>query len=476
MKYTAHQIPLFVDLDGTLVKSDILLESVLILLKRNPLYLFLLPFWLLRGRANLKHQLAQRVEVPCDLLPLNPELLAYLHDQRVAGRTITLISASNETAIRGIAARVGVFDAVIGSSATTNLRGEEKLARIQQECATDKFAYAGNSSADLPIWAHATEVLLVNCSKSTSDSLLDRAKDILQFDTARSAFRCFVRAMRPHQWLKNGLIFIPLVLSHQLGNFTLLVQATIGFVSFSLCASSVYLLNDLLDLNSDREHPRKRLRPFASGDLPLLYGFIGAPLLLVAAVLIALPLPLDFLYVLAFYWVVTCLYSFWFKRLLIIDTITLAALYTLRIIAGSAAIGVVTTNWLLAFSLCLFFGLALLKRFTELTHVQTEGRHEISGRAYTVASLRAISIAGACSSLLAVVVFAFYINAPDITELYSMPSLLWLICPLLLYLVGRIWSIAHQGKLNEDPILFAIADRRSQLATILCAAIIWAAI
>jgi 4-hydroxybenzoate polyprenyltransferase len=235
-------------------------------------------------------------------------------------------------------------------------------------------------------------------------------------------------------------------------------------------------MNDMLDLNSDRLHATKKQRPFASGDLPLFYGFAGAPVLLFAAVLVALTLPTEFLYVLATYWTVTCLYSFALKRLFLVDAITLAILYTLRIIAGSAAIGVVTTNWLLGFSVCLFFGLALLKRFTELNNLQSQGESEISGRAYTTASLRLIPVAGAFSSLLAVGVFAFYINAPDITRLYSMPALLWLICPLLLYLLARIWSLALKGKLHEDPILFAITDRRSQLTTLLCAAIIWAAI
>ena len=453
-----------------------LLESILLLLKHNVFYFFLIPIWLLRGRANLKYQLAQRVDIPCELLPFNPELLAYLREQRANGRSLTLISASNEKPVAAIGEYLALFDVVVGSDQSVNLRAESKLHRIRQINTADSFAYAGNSHVDLPIWAHAQQILLVNCRPALVDKLLDEASRVTQFDNAASHIRKFIESIRIHQWLKNGLIFLPLLLSHQLNNVGLLLQACIGFISFSLCASSVYLMNDMLDLNSDRLHATKKQRPFASGDLPLFYGFAGAPVLLFAAVLVALTLPTEFLYVLATYWTVTCLYSFALKRLFLVDAITLAILYTLRIIAGSAAIGVVTTNWLLGFSVCLFFGLALLKRFTELNNLQSQGESEISGRAYTTASLRLIPVAGAFSSLLAVGVFAFYINAPDITRLYSMPALLWLICPLLLYLLARIWSLALKGKLHEDPILFAITDRRSQLTTLLCAAIIWAAI
>ena len=453
-----------------------MLESVLLLLKRNPLYAFLLPLWLLRGRANLKHQLAQRVDLAGLQLPFNPELLAYLHEQRAMGRPLYLISASNEKPVAALVEKLQLFDGYAGSDQTVNLKATAKLQRIQHMNQSAPFAYAGNSRADLPIWQQAQQVLLVNCPPALSDKFLERANDVLQFDAPDAPFTRFFIAIRLHQWLKNSLLFLPLILSHQLNNLALVLQAGTGFLSFSLCASSVYLLNDMLDLHSDRQHPEKRLRPFAAGDLPLVYGLIGAPLLLLAAVLVALPLAVEFLYVLGFYWITTCLYSFWLKRLLIIDAITLAGLYTLRIIAGSAAIGVVTTNWLLGFSLSVFFGLALLKRYTELDNLQSRGGSEISGRAYTTASLRAISLAGGVSSLLAVIVFAFYINAPDITTLYSVPELLWLICPLLLYLLWRIWSIAQQGLLHEDPIVFAITDSRSQLVTLLCAVIIWAAI
>lgn len=476
MIHSDSKLPLFVDLDGTLLKTDVLMESTLALLRRNPLYLFLLPFWLLRGRAWLKFELAQRVEIDCTLLPFNPELLGYLVEQQRNGRPLTLISASNEKPVQAIAAHLALFDTVIGSDPHRNLRGAAKLARIQQLCEDGPFAYAGNSAVDLPIWSEAEQILLVNCSPSLADPLLERATSITQFERASSPVAKFIEAIRPHQWLKNGLIFLPLLLSHQLNDPALLLAAAIGFVSFSLCASSVYLMNDMLDLNSDRQHQSKQRRPFAAGDLPLSAGFLGAPLLLLCAVLVGLLLPVEFLQVLLVYWVLTCLYSYILKRLFLIDALTLSVLYTLRIIAGSAAIGVVTTNWLLGFSACLFFGLALVKRYTELSNTLAEGKSVVAGRGYSTGNLQGMVIAGAISGIMAVIVFAFYINAPDITELYSRPGLLWLICPMLFYLLWRIWSFARQGRLHEDPLLFAATDHVSQLIATLCAIIIWAAI
>lgn len=470
------QLPLYVDLDGTLLKTDVLLESIVLLLKRNPLYGFLLPVWLLRGRARLKHELARRVQVACELLPLNPELLAFLRQEKDRGRRLVLISASNEAAVRAVGAHLDLFDLCLGSDADLNLRAEAKLASIRRLQPEGGFAYAGNSRADLVIWAAATQLYLVNCHPRLVERLVPRANAITQFDQPEPGLRRFIEACRPHQWLKNGLVFLPLLLSHQLNDLGLLLAACIGFISFSLCASSVYLLNDLLDLESDRLHATKQRRPFAAGELSLAVGLLGSPALLVASILVALLLPLAFLQILLAYWLLTCLYSFVLKRVFLLDALILSLLYTLRIIAGSAAIGVVTTNWLLGFSACLFFGLALLKRYTEVSKLLAQGKSAIAGRGYTAASLQGVMLAGAVSSLLAVIVFAFYINAPDITELYSRPGLLWLICPLLLYLLWRIWSFAREGRLQEDPLLFAASDHRSQFITGLCALIIWAAI
>ena len=468
-------MPLFVDLDGTLIKSDITVESMLLVLKRNIFYLPLIAFWLLRGRPYLKRQLARRVEVPVERLPLNTEFLNYLRGEKAKGRKLILISASDQTLVRKVGDHIGLFDDSIGSDGHFNLKAGNKLRRIRQ-LTTGDFAYAGNSTADLPIWSAAQHALMVNCDDKLVKRLGGGDKAVSRFDQPESVLLKLWHAMRPHQWLKNLLLFVPLVLSHQLDQTGMLLMAVIGFISFSLCASSVYLLNDLLDLDSDRLHDSKHRRPFAAGELPLSTGLVAAPVLLSVAFAVALLLPPAFLYILFLYWLLTCCYSFFLKRLFLVDVALLAMLYTIRIIAGSAAISVASTDFLVAFSLFLFLGLALVKRVTELGRLAASNKVAIEGRAYSERHLRLLSIIGSGSSLISVLIFIFYINAPDTTRLYSSPQVLWLICLLLVYLLARIWRQARTGKLDEDPVLFAITDRASQFIALLCGVLIWLAI
>ncbi len=466
---------LFVDLDGTLIRTDLLFESLLLLVKRNPFYLAAIPFWLLKGRASLKHQIARRVEIDPVGLPYNQAFLAWLGDQRARGRAMTLISASDQRYASAVAEHVGLFDAAIGSDGKTNLKARNKLQRIEEIAQGEAFAYAGDSRADLPVWAAAGQVLLVNCGPSISDSFENGPAEVLRFGSAPTLFGPLLRAMRPHQWLKNTLLFVPLILSHQLTQVGLLLAAAVGFVCFCLCASSVYLLNDMLDLGNDRAHQTKRKRPFASGELSLAAGFAAAPALLLGAFLVSFLLPADFRLALLIYWLLTCLYSFALKRIFLLDVATLAVLYALRVAAGAAAIEVVTTNFLIAFSLCLFLGLAMVKRVTELANLQAASAGAVGGRAYRKSHEALLSAVGVLSSTMAVVVFAFYINAPATTRLYDSPLLLWLICPLLIVLLGRIWRLARAGRLHEDPVLFAVEDRFSQLIVLATGVLIWLA-
>ncbi len=476
MSNSLSQATLYVDLDGTVIKTDLLFESILLLLKKNIFLALLIPVWLLKGKANLKHELSKRVHIPVELLPLNTEFHAYLKEEVELGRNIVLISASSQLPVRQVSDHLGLFIDAMGSDEDHNLKSKNKVTRILQLDPAGGFVYAGNSKADIAVWLEASEVILVNCKKSLAASLQHDSENILHFDEPQSTLKKFWQAIRPHQWLKNALIFLPLILSHQLNQPNLLLQACVAFLSFSLVASSVYLLNDMLDLNSDRQHQSKKQRPFASGDLSLIYGYLGAPLLLALGFLIALWLPSEFILVLLTYWLMTTLYSLLLKSLFLIDVLTLASLYTWRIIAGSAAISVVTTYYLLAFSFFLFLGLAMVKRYTEFLNLQNQGKSSIEGRGYGVENLQTLASIGGGSSLIAVTVFAFYINAPATTQLYSNPLLLWTICPLLLYLLWRIWALARRGELDEDPVLFAITDRRSQLTACACGLIIWLAI
>ncbi len=476
MQNSFSQPTLYVDLDGTVIKTDLLLESILLMLKKNIFTALLIPLWLTKGRANLKHQLAKRVSIPIELLPLNTEFHAYLKEEVERGRNIVLISASSQLPVRQVSDHLGLFIDAMGSDEDHNLKSKNKVTRILQLNPQGGFIYAGNSKDDIVVWSEASEAILVNCPRSLADNLEHEAANVQHFDAPQSAVKKFWQAMRPHQWLKNALIFLPLILSHQLNQANLLALACIAFLSFSFVASSVYLLNDMLDLNSDRQHQSKRRRPFASGELSLSYGFVGAPLLLALGFAVALALPSEFFLVLLAYWLMTTFYSLFLKSLFLIDVLTLASLYTWRIIAGSAAISVVTTNYLLAFSFFLFLGLAMVKRYTEFLNLQSQGKSSIEGRGYGVDNLKTLAALGGGASLIAVAVFAFYINAPATTQLYSNPLYLWSICPLLLYLLWRIWTLARHGELDEDPVLFAITDRRSQFIAALCGLIIWLAI
>lgn len=476
MSNSISQPTLYVDLDGTVIKTDLLHESILLLLKKNFFLALLIPIWLLKGKANLKHQLAKRVHIPVELLPLNTQFYDHLKEEVERGRNIVLISASSQVVVRQVSDHLGLFIDAMGSDEDHNLKSKNKLTRILQLDPGGEFIYAGNSKADIAVWLEASEVILVNCKRSLAAGLQQGSESILHFDAPQPTWKKFWQAMRPHQWLKNALIFLPLILSHQLNQPQLLLQASVAFLSFSFVASSVYLLNDMLDLNSDRQHQSKKQRPFASGDLPLTYGYLGAPMLLLLGFLIALWLPPEFILVLLSYWLMTTLYSLLLKSLFLIDVLTLASLYTWRIIAGSAAISVATTYYLLAFSFFLFLGLAMVKRYTEFLNLQNQGKSSIEGRGYRVENLQTLANIGGGSSLIAVAVFAFYINAPATTELYSNALLLWAICPLLLYLLWRIWALARRGELEEDPVLFAITDRRSQLIAAVCGLIVWLAI
>lgn len=473
----ADATPLAVDLDGTLIRTDLLVESVVALLKRNILYIFLLPVWLLKGKANLKHEVAARVDIDAGLLPYHEEFLNFLKKEHTAGRRIVLATASNKKFAEAIANKLGVFHDVIASDASLNFSGSRKLERLQELFGDHGFDYAANAMVDLPLLASARSALLVNPERGVRQSVEQKAKIARIFDDrSGSPLRQYLKALRVHQWLKNLLIFIPLLMSHRFREVDLVGQAILGFLAFGLCASSVYLLNDLLDLPDDRQHPTKRNRPFAAGSISMVNGALLIPVLLIASFGIALLLPLEFLGVLLLYYIITLAYSIRLKRAVLVDVLTLAALYTIRIIAGAAAVSVVLSFWLLAFSMFLFLSLALVKRYTELLTIQQHERTRTSGRGYNTTDLETLSQFGSASAYMAVLVLALYINSDVVRDLYSHPEIIWLLCPLLLYLVTRVWLMARRGELHEDPAVFLIRDRRSQLLIGIGAILLWLAI
>jgi 4-hydroxybenzoate polyprenyltransferase len=470
-------VPLVVDLDGTLVRTDLLVEGIAALLKRNFLYIFLLPLWLLKGKANFKRQIASRVELDANLLPYHTELLDFIESEKRRGRSVLLVTASNQKFANAVAEHVGLFDEVLASDAHVNRSGRQKLAWLLEKFGDGGFDYAANGRVDLPIWAHSREAILVNATNGVRQAAERHNRTIRIFEDRDShQLTRYLKALRLHQWLKNLLIFVPLIMAHRINELDLLAQAVMAFFSFGLCASSVYLLNDLFDLPEDREHPTKHKRPFASGQISMVHGAAMIPVLLISGFAIASLLPIEFVAVLSLYYVLTLAYSLRLKQFAVIDVLTLAVLYTLRVIAGAAAVTVMPSFWLLAFSMFLFLSLALAKRFTELFGLQKQEQTRAAGRDYTTSDLEALSQFGSASAFASVLLLALYINSETVLELYTRPQVIWLLCPLLLFIVMRIWLQARRGELDEDPVIFAISDRYSQILAVIGALLLWLAI
>ena len=467
--------PLCVDLDGTLIHSDLLIEAVFALLKLNPLYVFLFPVWLAKGKAHLKQQIADRVDLDVTLLPYNELLLTHLRAEKAAGRSLILATASNVRYAEQVALYLGIFDQVLASDAQTNLSGTRKRDRLVAAFGERGFDYAANDGVDIPIWKLSGAAILVNAPSRICNLVQATTPVAGTFTSPRPDSRAYLKAIRLHQWLKNVLVFVPVLMAHEWANITLLLHATLAFLAFGLCASSVYVLNDLLDLEADRQHPTKRRRPFAAGSIPITHGLLMIPLLLGVAFGVALLLPPLFLGVLAIYYLLTLAYSLRLKRTALIDVLTLAGLYTLRIIAGGAATGLSLSFWLLAFSMFLFLSLALVKRYSELLLIQKDAKDVAAGRGYLVVDLETLVHFGVASGYGSVLVLALYINSTVVESLYRYRAALWFICPLFLYWISRVWLLARRDQMHEDPVLFAIEDRLSHWLFVVMAAIVWAA-
>jgi len=472
-----HQptVPLCVDLDGTLIHGDLLLETCVALLRKNPLYLFALPWWLLHGKAYLKAQIASRVLLNHAALPFHQELLQWLNDEKRDGRHIWLCTASNHRLAEAVASHLQLFDGVLASSDTQNLSGRQKADMLVAKFGSRAFDYCGNDRVDLHVWSVSRGGVVVNADIG----LEQRAREVTDvyrtFTSHKSTARAIWTALRPHQWAKNVLLFVPLAAAHRVLDFSAQANALLSFVAFCLCASSVYVLNDMLDVEADRQHPRKSTRPFASGVLPLSTGFVLIPLLLLTSAGLSMLLPGPFRLALATYYLLTLAYTLGIKKIVIIDVICLAGLYTIRIVAGAMAVAVPLSLWLLLFSLFLFLSLALVKRFAELKVMQHDGKLEAAGRGYRLDDLGLLESLGTGAGYMCVLVLALYINNPAVENLYRRPELLWALCPLLLYWVSRVWVLSHRGQMHDDPVMFALRDRVSLVLGALAALVIFTA-
>ena len=403
---TSKPPPLVVDLDGTLVKSDLLLESLLDLLKNRPLLLFLLPLWLLRGKAWFKHEIARRVPLNVAMLPWRSEFIAWLRQQRGEGRSLVLATGSDSQPARSVADHLKLFDLVLSTDGTTNLCGKAKRDLLVSHFGEKGFDYAsdgrGRIRNDLAVWASARKALLINPGSRVRKAAARTLRIDRVFTDPRSSRAALWTALRPSQWLKNLLVFVPLFAAHRFHDFALLEKTALAFVAFGCCASSGYLFNDLMDRDADRHHPQKRFRPIASGDLSLSYALSTIPALLVLGCLLAVLVSPKLVAILLIYFALSAAYSLQIKKVAVLDVLFLAGLYTVRIMAGSAAVGIWSSHWLLAFTIFLFFSLALVKRYGELVIMRRVDGKAAKARAYELDDQELLAAMGVASGYLAV--------------------------------------------------------------------------
>lgn len=462
-----QDIPLVVDMDGTLVCSDTLYEGVVELLKQDGIVLTLLPWWLLRGKAALKSEIACRIDLDVGFLPYNDLLISRLQTER-SRRRIVLCTAADHRIADAVASHLGIFDEVLATNGK-NLDAPAKARLLVDRFGEAGFDYAANDSSDLSVFSKARYAIVVNPTGALKRRR-GRIGNIEQTLDSRTglAWSPYIRALRPHQWLKNLLVFVPLLATIGSSGLEKALQATLAFLAFSLVASSVYLLNDLLDLRADRRHKWKKGRPFAAGTMPISHGLLFVPALLVAGLMIAGQVSGLFLLLVLLYLVSATAYTFWLKRVPLLDTLVLGGLYTLRVIAGAAAIAVVPSPWLLAFSMFFFLSIALAKRHSELLEMpDTPSVSGMPGRGYRREDSSTLISQGSASGYAAVLVLALYIDSAEIRAQYNQPQVMWLVCPLLLYWINKLWLNSQRKEIEDDPVIWAVTNRVSRGIAIL---------
>jgi 4-hydroxybenzoate polyprenyltransferase/phosphoserine phosphatase len=456
--------PLVVDLDGTLIKTDLLIEAASKFIITYPLRVLRLLWWLLKGKLTLKSNLARFYKMDPSTLPYNTELIAWLKEQKKIGREIILATASHKIVAEKVAGYLELFSEVIATDEEVNVKSKRKRDALVVRFGERGFDYVGDSKSDLPVWESANNSYVV----SGSNSLIKKAKQNSNVEGVFQSRHAFItldliKELRPHQWLKNILVFIPLIASHLYGDEQCLINSVLGFIAFCFVASSVYIINDIVDISVDREHERKKHRPMASGNMPLLHGWVVWPILVCIGFSIAFfAVSFEFFLVLAGYYLITLLYSFLLKKISVVDVLALACLYTLRIFAGAVAISVYVSSWLLTFSCFFFLSLAFIKRLSEIKSLRNNNKTPgIPGRGYITEDFEMVLSMGTGAGYISVLVLALYINDKFVINMYTFPQILWLSCILLLFWILRVWSIACRGEMHEDPVVFSITDKLS---------------
>jgi len=457
---------LYIDMDGTLLKGDTLVEGLWALLRSNPLVILLLPVWLTYGRARLKHEVGLRTSLDVDTLPVNRDFVSFLEEEAGKGRTIRMATGANEIVARKVAARFPFISECIASDKDINLTSSAKLEQIQRSVSA--FDYAGNSTADITLMEKSAEsiavrpTLFLRLRMGLTTNLVDRTFD----EKMQTRSWKWIRLIRLHQWSKNVLVAVPLIVSQSF-DIVSLQLVVIGFIALCLLASATYIANDFFDLSADRHHSSKHKRPLACGEVSLFSGALVMLALFIASGIVTSVLPPQCQIALLIYLLTTLSYSALFKRVLLLDVIVLAFLYTLRVIIGARVISVEPSIWLLAFSMFIFFSLALVKRYSELFSYSGDHAVNIPGRGYKAVDQSILATMGVSSGFVSVLVVALYINESASTASYQRPEFLWGVCPILLYWIGSMWIRTARGEMHEDPIAYALSDVASIVSAIL---------
>lgn len=454
-------LPLVLDLDGTLLMTDTLVESIAERLFSNPFQLVKALPTLVGGRARFKARVSDIAQLDVEALPVRRELVDYAASERKQGRAVYLVTAADQAVADRVAARFSIFDGAIGSDGDRNLKGKAKQTYLRRTF-PDGYVYAGDSGADLKVWRDADGIILAGASKSVARRAESLGAPVeARFENPTDGMRAWAKALRLHQWAKNLLVFIPLILSGLYLDPHAVIAALLAFIGLGLAASGTYLLNDLADLSSDRRHRSKHTRPFASGRASLGKGLVTAPLLIVAGILVTtFGASSTAGLALTAYLAITLSYSFGLKRKALLDVALLAALFTLRLLIGASAIAADISVWLFSFSMFFFFSLSLAKRHVEIA--AAEPGQIIRGRGYRADDANLSLSLGTSSATAAIVILCLYLIEDAFPNgLYPNPDWL-LVAPVVIGLwTVRIWLLAHRGELDDDPVSFAVRDRLS---------------
>jgi len=463
-----HVKHLVVDLDGTLIKTDLFVEQTWQLVKSKPHLFFLLAWKCLTNRLAAKNFLVEQTELRPETLPFNTFVIERIQDHRSNGSQIHLVSASPDPWVKSVADHLNLFHGAHGSR-TVNLKGARKLKFIKDELKLTEFCYAGNDWADVPIWSESSEILAVGPNSRLHGHIKKFAKPYHVIENSTSLSKALMKQLRVHQWIKNVLIFLPLIGAHQFFNLEKLLNGAIAFFSFSLMASFVYTFNDLTDLESDRLHPTKKKRSLASGNLDIRLGILLLPALLIDSLILATMVDLHFLPWLLVYLGLNFFYSFRLKKVIGLDVILLATMYTIRVMAGGNATNTLVSDWMLSFSTFFFFSLAAVKRSTE---IKRQDQGTLPGRGYSPQDYLIVTCLGVGAGLLSVLVFLMYLQSEQVRSLYHHPQTLWLALPGLLYFISRLWILVGRDQVDDDPVVFAIKDRASWIVLVYLIAVL----